>query len=199
MSPTKHKHLLTFGSVMVVAWVLGACLLVVFWPHVVNNLYKRAILDKGFGDGPVPINTLYAEPQALFADPLHTVLPPGSSNLMTTGVNHDTLLTAGWLDLRSGPQVLEVPDFAGRYYSVQFTDPFDVDFAYVGTRSTGTQASEYLVTGPGWIGSVPPGMKQVASTSNSVLVLGRILVYSDNDLPTAYRLAKQIRLVPLTK
>ena len=155
ISPMKHKHLITFGSVMVAAWVAGTFLFIYFWPHLVNNHFKRAIVDQGFGDGPVPINTLYTEPQKLFGDPLHTSLPPGSSNLMTVGVNHDTLLTVGWLDLSKGPQVLHVPDFSGRYYSVQFTDPFDVDFAYVGTRATGTQAGDYLITGPGWQGSVP--------------------------------------------
>ena len=195
----KDKHLITFGSVMVVAWALGTFLLVYFWPHLVNNIYKRAILDQGFGDGPVPTNALYTEPQALFADPLHTSLPPGSSNLMTVGVNHDTLLTGGWLDLSREPEVLHVPDFSGRYYSVQFTDPFDVDFAYIGTRTTGTQAGDYLVTGPGWQGSVPPGMRQISSPNNSVLVLGRMLVYSDSDLPTAYGLAKQIQLMPLSR
>jgi len=195
----KHKHLITFGSVMVVAWALGTFLLVYFWPHLVNNIYKRAILDQGFSDGPVPINTLYTEPQALFADPLHTSLPPGSSNLMTVGVNHDTLLTGGWLDLSKEPEVLHVPDFSGRYYSLQFTDPFDVVFAYVGTRTTGTHAGDYLVTGPGWQGSVPQGMKQISSPNNSAGVLGRILVYSDSDLPTAYGLAKQIQLMPLSR
>ena len=79
-----------------------------------------------------------------------------------------------------------------RYYSVQFTDPFDTDFAYVGTRTTGTQAGEYLVTGPGWEGQAPSGMTQVSSPNNSVLVIGRILVYSDSDLPIAFDLAKQI-------
>lgn len=197
MSLMKHKHRMTFGCVMVVAWALGTFILAYFWPHFVNNAYKRAILNQGFGDGPVPINTLYTEPQDLFADPLHTSLPPGSSNLMTVGVNHDTLLAGGWLDLSKGPEVLHVPDFSGRYYSVQFTDPFDVDFAYVGTRTTGTQAGDYLVTGPGWRGSVPQGMKQLFSPNNSALVLGRILVYSDSDLPTAYGLAKQIQLMPL--
>jgi hypothetical protein len=182
---------------MVVAWALGTLLLIYFWPHLVNNIYKRAIVDQGFGDGPVPINTLYMEPQALFAEPLHTSLPPGSSKLMTVGVNHDTLLTVGWLDLSKGPLVLHVPDFSGRYYSVQFTDPFDVDFTYVGTRTTGTRAGDYLVTGPGWQGSVPQGMKQISSPNNSVLVLGRILVYSDSDLPTAYNVAKQIQVTAL--
>ena len=116
---------------------------------------------------------------------------------MTVGVNHDTLLTVGWLDLSKGPLVLHVPSFSGRYYSVQFTDPFDVDFAYVGTRATGTQEGEYLISGPGWTGQVPSGMKQISSPTNSVLVIGRILVYSDSDLPTAYNLARQIQLVQL--
>jgi hypothetical protein len=193
----KHKHLITFGSLMLVAWAVGTFLFLYFWPHFAYNHFKRAIVEQGFGDGPVPINTLYTEPQRLFADPLHTSLPPGSSNLMTVGVNHDTLLTVGWLDLGKGPQVLHVPDFSGRYYSVQFTDPFNVDFAYVGTRATGTQAGNYLITGPGWHGSVPQGVKQISSPNNSVLVIGRVLVYSDSDLSTAHTLTKQIQLTAL--
>jgi hypothetical protein len=195
----KHKHLIIFGSVTIVAWAIGTVLLVYFWPHLVNNIYQKAIVGQGFGEGPVPINTFYTEPQALFADPLHTSLPPGSSNLMTVGVNHDTLLVVGWLDLSQGPLVLHVPDFSGRYYSVQFTDPFDTDFAYVGTRTTGTAAGDYLITGPGWNGTVPQGMTQISSPDNSVLVLVRVLVYSDSDLSTAYRLAKQIQLTPLSQ
>ena len=194
----KHKHLLTFGSVMVAAWALGTFILVYFWPHRVNNIYKKAIVNQGFGEGPVPINTLYTEPEQLFAEPLAAQSASGS-NLMTTGVNHDTLLTVGWLDLSKGPQILHVPAFSGRYYSVQFTDSFDVDFAYVGTRTTGTKAGDYLISGPGWAGQVPGGMTQISSSDNSVLVLGRILVYSDSDVSTAYELAKQIQLTPLNQ
>src|ERR1700733_9171631 len=147
----RMNHLLIFGSVAMVAWVIGTLLLVYFWPHLVNNIYKKAVLIQGFGDGPVPINTLYVEPQALFADPLHP--PASASKLATTGVNRDTLLVIGWLDLSKGPLVLSVPDFSGRYYSVQFTDSFNIDFAYVGTRETGTAADSYLITGPGWKGT----------------------------------------------
>jgi hypothetical protein len=197
-SPMKHKHLLTFGSVMLVAWALGTFLFVYFWPHLVYNHFERAILVEGFGDGPIPVNTLYTEPQTLFADPLHA--PALGSNLMTTGVNRDTLLTVGWLDLGKGPQVLHVPDMAGRYYSVQFTDPSDgTDFAYVGTRTTGTQAGDYLITGRGWRGTVPGGMTQIASPNNSVLVIGRVLVEGDSDVSTAYGLAKQMQLIPLNQ
>ncbi len=191
------RHLLTFASAVVAAWVVGTFLFIYFWPNLVVNHFKRAIVVQGFGDGPVPINTLYTEPKKLFAEPL-AAQAASRSNLMTVGVNHDTLLAVGWLDLRKEPQVLHVPPFMGRYYSVQFTDPSDVDFAYVGTRSTGTQQGSYLITGPGWNGSVPRGMKHVSSPSAWVLVIGRVLVYSESDLTNAYNLAKQIRITPLS-
>lgn len=192
MTHMGYGNLLIFGSVMVAAWFL----VIYFWPLMLLYVYKRTILVKGFGEGPIPVNTLYTEPQALFADPLH---PPASgSNLMTTGVNHDTLATIGCLDLRKGPQILHVPDMAGRYYSVQFTDPSNnTIFAYVGKHSTGTEAGDHLISGPGWKGAVPQGMAQISSANNSVLVLGRVLVEGDADLSTAYALSKQIQLTPL--
>lgn len=190
---TQTEHWLLFGSVMVAAWFLFTY----FWPRMLLSVFKRAILVKGFGDGPIPVNTLYTEPQTLFADPLHA--PASASKLATTGVNRDTLMTAGWLDLSKGVQVLHVPDMAGRYYSVQFTDPsYNTNFAYVGKRATSTQAGDYLITGPGWKGQVPGGMTQISSPNNSVLVFGRVLVESDSDLPTAYALSKQIQLTPLS-
>ena len=190
---TGYQHLLLFGSVMV-----AACFLVVyFWPRIMLSVYKRAILVKGFGEGPIPVNTLYTEPQAVFADPLRAA-PASGSNLMTTGANRDTLLTGGWLDLRKGPQVLHVPDMGGRYYSVQLTDPSNnTNFAYVGKRATGTEAGDYLITAPTWRGQVPSGMAQISSPNNSVLVIGRVLVDGDSDLSTAYALSKQIHLTPL--
>ncbi len=193
----KHKHLVIFGSVMIVAWVLGTLILAYFWPHFVSNFYKKAIVSQGFGNGPVPVNTLYTEPEQVFAEPL-AAQPASGSKLMTTGVNHDTLLTAGWLDLSKGPLVLHVPAINDRYYSVQFSDPFDVNFAYVGTRTTETQAGDYLSTGPGWKGQVPGGTQQISSPNNSVLLLGRLLVKSDSDLSTAYALSTQIQLMPLS-
>ena len=187
------EHLLVLGLAMVVGWFLY----IYFWPRILLYVYKRALLVKGFGDGPVPLNTLYTEPQTLFADPLH--VPASGSNLMTTGVNRDTLLTAGWLNLSKGPQLLHVPDMAGRYYSIQFTDPSNnTNFAYVGKRTTGTDAGDYLIVGPGWKGTVPRGMAQISSPNNSVLVAGRVFVASDSDLPTAYALSKQIQLVAPT-
>ncbi|MDQ2863859.1 MAG: DUF1254 domain-containing protein [Bacteroidota bacterium] len=188
----EYQHLIIFGSVIVAAWFL----FIYLWPLMLLYIYKRSVLAKGGGDGPVPLNTLYTVPQTIFANPFHA--PAGASKFMTTGVNHDTLLTAGWLDLRKGPQILHVPDMAGRYYSVQFTDTSkNINFAYVGKRATGTKAGNYIITGPGWKGQVPSGMKRISSPNNSPAIFGRTLVESESDLPTAYGLAKQIQITPL--
>jgi len=185
------SQLITFVVVAVLVWGLGTFVFIYFWPPITYSAYKRAIVRYGLGGDPIPINTLYAVP---------TLASPSASNssLLATGTN-DVLYIGGLLDLSKGPQVLHVPDMAGRYYSVQFTDPSDgTNFAYVGKRTTGTGAGDYLISGPGWKGSVSQGMKQIASPHHSVLVIGRVFVESDNDLPIAYGLAKQIQLTPLS-
>ncbi len=119
----QYEHLLIFSLVMIAAWSVT----IYFWPRMLLSVYKRAFLVQGFGDGPIPVNTLYVQPPKLFEEPLTMQTAP-NSNPVTAGVNLDTLLTLGWLDLREGPLVLHVPamngpDASGRYYSVQFTDP----------------------------------------------------------------------------
>jgi hypothetical protein len=187
------EHWLIFGAFCVASWIL----VTYFWPRLLLSVYKRAILAKGAGEGPIPINTLFTEPQAVFADPLHMLT--SAPKVMTSGVNRDTLMTLGWLNLGKGPLVLHVPAMNDRYYSVQLTDPSkNTVFAYVGKRVTGTRAGDYLITGPGWKGSVPDGMKQIDSPNNSAIVIGRVLVENDSDVSTAYDLSKQIQLTPLS-
>jgi hypothetical protein len=178
--------------VILIVWAVGTVVFIYFWPTITYSAFRRAIVRHGLGGGPIPINTLYATP---------TRASPAAStgSLLATG-SDDVLYVGGWLDLNKGPLVLHVPDMAGRYYSVQFTDPSDgADFAYVGTRATGTAAGEYLISGPGWKGTVPQGMTQIASPHNSAGVIGRVMVESDSDLPTAYGLASQIQLTRLSR
>ena len=195
-----YQHLLIIGAVAAVVW----CLVIYYWPRMLLSVYKRAAFGKGFGDGPIPVNTLHTQPLALFAEPI-AAQTATDSNVLTVGVNHDTFLATGWLDLRQGPLILHVPDMNGpdssrRYYSVQFTNSSNnTVFAYVGTRTTGTQTGDYLITGPGWKGSVPQGMGRISAPNNSVIVVGRVLVYSDSDVATAYDLSKQIQLTPLSQ
>ena len=183
--------LIAFVVVVVLVWGLGTCVFLYFWPPMTYSAYKRAIVVHGLGGDPIPVNTLYAVP---------TLASPEvpNSSLLATGTN-DVLYVGGLLDLSKGPQVLHVPDMAGRYYSVQFTDPSNgTNFAYVGTRTTGSEAGDYLLSGPGWQGAVSQAMTQIASPHHSALVIGRVFVESDSDLPIAYGLAKQIQLTPLS-
>lgn len=124
--------------------------------------------------------------------------PSGSYGcLMATGAD-DLLYIGGWLDLSYGPQVLHVPDMAGCYYSVQFTDSsHSTNFAYIGKRMTGTRAGDYVLSGPGWEGTVPTGMTQIVSPTDAALIIGHVFVESSDDLPVAYALAAQAQLSPL--
>ena len=186
-------HVLIFSSIMVTTWLI----FIYNWPRLILFIYKRAILVQGLGEGPIPINTLYTEPQKLFEEPL-AIQSISVPTVATSGVNHDTLYSLGWLNLKKGPQVLHVPDMNDRYYSIQLTNPSNnTTFAYVGRRTTGTEAGDYLITGPKWSGRVPNGMKKIASPNNSVLIIGRVLVESDTDLPASHHLAEQIGLTPL--
>ncbi len=186
----KTHHLRVFLISAAVVFVLGTFAYVYSMAPLIYSGFEKAIVQQGLGSGsPIPVNTFYAVPEL--------ASPYAKSFLLRTGANVDTLYSGGWLDLKDRPLVLHVPDMNGRYYSVQFTDPRDgSDFAYVGRRTTGTEAGDYLVTGPGWSGSIPPGMKRIPSPDNRVLILGRVLVANDADLATAYALSKQITLLP---
>jgi hypothetical protein len=150
---------------------------------------KEAVVERGLGikAGGIPVNTLYAMP-ALASPSL------SKSPWILTG-NRDTLYTVGVLDLGKGPEILHVPDMAGRYYSIEFVDPWLDIFADIGRR---TRAGDYLISGPQWKGAMPEGMTKIVSPSNSVLLIGRVLVEGDGDVPPAYNLAKQVQVVPLT-
>ena len=186
------EEIIPLAVAAVIVWGLGAPAFIYLWPRLTVNGYKRAIVKHGFGDGPIPVNTLYAVPG--------TSSPSVSrGSVMATGAD-DLLYIGGWLDLSKGPQVLHLPDMAGRYFSVQFTDPStSANFAYVGKRTTGTEAGDYVLSGPGWKGTVPNGMTQISSPTDSALVIGRVFIESDSDLPIAYVLAKQIQLAPLKR
>ena len=174
----------------VIVWPLGTFVFVYLWPRITVGGFKRAILNRGFGGGPIPINTLYAVPE-------RSSQAAAGGGLMAVGTD-DVVYVGGWLDLQAGPRVLHVPDIAGRYFSVQFTDETSgANVAYVGKRTTGTDAREFLVCKRTWTGSVPDGMTRIDVPHRSALVIGRIFAANDDDRRAAHALAKQIQLTPL--
>jgi hypothetical protein len=186
----KHRHLFFFCTAAVVAWALGTGAFIYFWPRLFYDAATRAVVNSGLGikAGGIPVNTLYAMP-ALASPAL------SKSAWVLTG-NRDTLYTVGVLDLSKGPEILHVPAMAGRYFSIEFVDPWLDIFADIAPRTTGTR-SDYLISGPRWKGVVPEGLTQIVSPGNSVSLLGRVLVEGDGDLSAAYGLEKQIQLTPL--
>lgn len=105
--------------------------------------------------------------------------------------NVDTLYSIGWLDLRSGPVTLAVPDTSGRYVVFQFLDIYTNTFANVGTRLNGSQPGTYAIVPPGWEGTLPAGVVAVPSPSWDVWMIGRTLVDGPDGLDAAQALQSQ--------
>lgn len=74
----------------------------------------------------------------------------------------------------------------------------DDRFETPGTRTIGGKAATYLITGPGWGGTVPAGMKQIKSATRYMVILGR--TYADGtarDYKTVNAPQAQYKIVPL--
>ena len=114
-------------------------------------------------------------------------------------LNNDTLYANAWLDLRQEPIILHVPDTQGRYYSVQLIDAYANTFAYVGKRVTCTKEGNYAIVGPAWESTLPAGVKEIKSPTNTLWCLARTLVEGEDDLPVARALHQQYTLTPLSR
>src|SRR5580698_8623865 len=76
--------------------------------------------------------------------------------------NSDTPYSWMGLDLRTEPIVLTFPPIdKSRYFSVQLTDAYTFNFAYIGSRATGNDGGSFLLAGPGWKGEAPKGVQEV--------------------------------------
>lgn len=109
----------------------------------------------------------------------HTRRRRGPDDKEVVTPNNDTLFTNAWLDLSSGPLVIEVPEMGQRYWVLGFLDAWTNPWAYAGRRTTGGKAQRLFVHGPGWTGDVPSGMHHISAPSDDVWIIGRILADAD--------------------
>ncbi|TSJ60894.1 DUF1254 domain-containing protein [Starkeya sp. 3C] len=124
---------------------------------------------------------------------------PDASFRDVTAPNADTLYTTAFLDVGDEPWVVSVPDMKGRYFLLPFLNGWTEVFQVPGSRTTGTGAQTYLVTGPGWSGKVPEGMVQLKSTTDIVWMLGRIYCTgTPEDYAAVHALQDQFKLFPLS-
>ncbi len=125
---------------------------------------------------------------------------PAASDRRVTAPNADTLYSTAWVDVGKEPYVLHVPNEHGRYYLMPMLDGWTTVFADPGKRTTGTDAADFAITGPGWKGTLPSGIKAAyASPTSIVWVLGR--TYSSgtpNDYAAVHKIQAQYKLTPLS-
>src|SRR5262245_11737235 len=159
-SLTGHAAPITEGE----AHAIAVNAYVYFYPLLSMDLTRRQSTNvepgKEFGKG--PMNMFVNVPEYPPADFKVVVRP-----------NFDTLYSSAWLDLTKEPMVISAPDTGGRYYLLPMLDMWSDVFASPGWRTTGTQAANYLVTPPGWSGTVPTGVTRIAAPTPYVWIIGR--------------------------
>lgn len=115
-----------------------------------------------------------------------------------TAPNADTLYTTAWIDVGKEPYVLTLPDAKDRYYLFPMLDGWTEVFQVPGKRTTGTGAQKYAITGPGWKGTLPEGVKELKSPTSIVWLLGRIYCTgTPEDYAAVHQMQDEISLVPL--
>ena len=122
---------------------------------------------------------------------------PENTDVVLPNVN--VLYASAWLNLTAQPIVLHIPDVPNRFYLMEILDAWtNVDY-HPGTQQN-TQEGNYLITGPNWQGTVPPGITQVfAMPTNTAWIAGRTYTTgTEADLIEADAIQHEYKLTPLS-
>lgn len=122
--------------------------------------------------------------QTLADDTARTVTTP----------NADTLYSTAWLDLSLEPLFLTVPPVGALYYSYAFLDLFTDNFAVVSHRLQGGRPPTQMIVGPAWKGDASSEVKLIRAPTNSVWLIGRIVVDEHDELDRARILQGRVLL-----
>ena len=123
---------------------------------------------------------------------------PDASFTDVVSPNADTLYSISWLDLSAEPMVLSVPDSGGRYYLMPMLSGWTDVFASPGTRTTGDNAADFVVTGPGWSGDLPEGLRHIEAPTAMVWLIGRTQTNGKSDYENVHRFQDGLALTPLS-
>lgn len=124
---------------------------------------------------------------------------PAVDDHSVTAPNADTLYTIAWLDVSKEPWIVSTPNMNDRYYLLPMLDAWTNVFADPGKRTTGTAAQTFAITGPGWHGALPAGVREYKSSTGIVWLLGRIYCTgTPEDYDAVHQLQDQMTAVPLS-
>lgn len=171
------------------ALTLGTEAYIYGYPLVTMEMTRRVITNVAAPKGTyAPVNqfaNLREYPNASFKD--------------VTAPNADTLYSSAFLDLSKEPYVLSLPDENDRYYLMPMLSGWTNVFEVPGKRTTGTGAQTYAITGPGWSGTLPDGVKEIKAPTNIVWILGRTYCTgTPEDYKAVHAIQDQYKLVPLS-
>jgi hypothetical protein len=160
-----------------------------FYPLVTMDLTRKQLTNVEHAEGiHAPMNSFANIPAYPTADMKAVVRP-----------NFDTLYSSAWLDLTKEPLVVSVPDTGGRYYLFPMLDMWTDVFASPGWRTTGTQAANFLVTPPGWTGTVPNGIQQIKAPTFYVWIIGRTKTDGPPDYDAVHKIQAGYKVRPLSQ
>jgi uncharacterized protein (TIGR03000 family) len=124
---------------------------------------------------------------------------PDASFRDVTAPNADTLYSTAFLDVETEPYVLSLPEQKDRYFLMPMLSGWTDVFAAPGTRTTGTKAQKYAITGPSWKGTLPEGVTQVKSPTSLVWIIGRTYCTgTPEDYKAVHELQDKYSLVPVS-
>ncbi|WP_084478056.1 DUF1254 domain-containing protein [Nocardia jejuensis] len=135
----------------------------------------------------------------------HATTLPGPERRDVVRLNLDTLYSMAWLDLAAEPVVLQIPEVPdNRYWLMQIMDAWSNTQHDPGSVrpqvKSGASAPPYTyaLTGPGWSGSLPDSVTQLAVPTPTAWILGRIEVNGNDDIPNVEAVQQKMKLVPLS-
>ena len=172
------------------AHAIGVDAYLYFYPLITMDLTRLQFTNVEPGKEPFkgPMNTFVNVPTYPPAE-MRTVVRP----------NFDTLYSAAWLNLTKEPMVVSVPDTGGRYYLLPMLDMWTDVFASPGWRTTGTQAGNFLVTPPGWTGTVPADFTRIDAPTPYVWIIGRTQTNGPADYDAVHKIQAGYKVTPLSQ
>ncbi len=124
---------------------------------------------------------------------------PSAAFRDVTAPNADTLYSSAWLDVGKEPYVLSIPDEKDRYFLMPMLSGWTDVFEVPGKRTTRTKAQKYAITGPGWKGDLPEGVKELKSPTSIIWIIGRTYCTgTPDDYKAVHAIQDKYCLVPLS-
>lgn len=169
------------------------------YPLITMDVTRKQLTNMPTGSGIGGPMNKFANVAEFPSDDMKSVVRP----------NFDTLYSSGYLDMTKEPVVVSVPDTGGRYYLTPMLDMWTDVFASPGSRTTGTQAGQFLVIPAGWRPDLreryveefkmPKETQVIHAPTPYVWIIGRTKTDGPSDYDAVHRIQAGYKITPLSE